>query len=238
MSEAPPMDVTHDTSENGMRRWLASHRLVPEFRDVVLRWVSAIASATHPVIPSFLPDSARCSFAVRGECIPELFVHAVTLTWEPASLFVYDVVTRLRKEITGEVAQTVVVAHGLPPNHDPVRGSGTLSLTFLDASKPQSPEVPCVQKLRDPTQEHHEESPAQSEDDPVNHPSHYTAHPSGVECIQITEHFNFNLGNAIKYIWRAGLKSAQIEDLRKARWYVDREISRLTDKSVEKTVGE
>ena len=63
--------------------------------------------------------------------------------------------------------------------------------------------------------------------DKVNHPVHYTSHPSGVECIQITEHMSFNLGNAVKYIWRASLKGKEIEDLCKARWYVDREISRL-----------
>ena len=64
--------------------------------------------------------------------------------------------------------------------------------------------------------------------DPVNHPAHYTSHPSGVEAIQITEHFNFNIGNAIKYLWRAGLKtdSTQI-DLRKAEWYIKREIDRI-----------
>jgi len=62
--------------------------------------------------------------------------------------------------------------------------------------------------------------------DPVNHPSHYTSHPSGVECIDITEHFNFNLGNAIKYVWRAGLKGKTIEDLEKAIWYIQREIER------------
>jgi hypothetical protein len=61
--------------------------------------------------------------------------------------------------------------------------------------------------------------------DPVNHPSHYTNHPSGVECIQITEHMNFNLGNALKYIWRADLKGKSIEDLRKARFYIEREIA-------------
>lgn len=64
--------------------------------------------------------------------------------------------------------------------------------------------------------------------DQVNHPKHYVSHPSGVECIEITEHMNFNLGNAIKYIWRASLKGKEIEDLRKARWYVEREIQRLT----------
>ena len=62
--------------------------------------------------------------------------------------------------------------------------------------------------------------------DVVNHPPHYTAHPSGVECIQITEHMNFCLGNAIKYLWRADLKNDAIEDLKKAVWYVNREIER------------
>lgn len=65
--------------------------------------------------------------------------------------------------------------------------------------------------------------------DSVSQPEHYTSHPSGIECIAVTEHMNFNLGNAIKYIWRAGLKDTEyhIEDLRKAAWYVAREISRL-----------
>ena len=66
--------------------------------------------------------------------------------------------------------------------------------------------------------------------DPVNHPAHYTGHPSGIEAIQVTEHFNFCLGNAIKYIWRAGLKGDALQDLRKARWYLDREIKRLEAK--------
>lgn len=63
--------------------------------------------------------------------------------------------------------------------------------------------------------------------DPVNHPRHYKAHPSGVECIQVTEHMNFNVGNAVKYLWRHGEKGNPIQDLEKARWYVDREIQRL-----------
>lgn len=62
--------------------------------------------------------------------------------------------------------------------------------------------------------------------DPVNHPKHYTTHPSGVECIQITEHMGFNLGNAMKYIWRADEKNNAVEDLRKAVWYVQREIAK------------
>jgi hypothetical protein len=62
-------------------------------------------------------------------------------------------------------------------------------------------------------------------DDEIN-PNHYTSHPSGIECIQITEHMNFCLGNAIKYIWRADLKGNDIEDLKKAKWYLEREIKR------------
>ena len=62
--------------------------------------------------------------------------------------------------------------------------------------------------------------------DPVNHPPHYKSHPSGVECIQITEHMGFNLGNAVKYIWRADLKGNAGDDLKKAAWYINREIER------------
>lgn len=64
--------------------------------------------------------------------------------------------------------------------------------------------------------------------DPVNNPKHYTAHPSGIDCIEITEHMSFCLGNAFKYIWRADLKHDAVEDLRKARWYLDREIQKRT----------
>lgn len=61
-------------------------------------------------------------------------------------------------------------------------------------------------------------------EDPVQMPSHYTQLP--VECIDVTEHFGFCLGNAIKYIWRADHKGKPVEDLKKARWYIDREIAR------------
>ena len=64
--------------------------------------------------------------------------------------------------------------------------------------------------------------------DLVNHPPHYTSHPSGIEAIQVTEHMGFCLGNAVKYIWRAGDKGDALTDLRKARWYLDREIARLS----------
>lgn len=66
------------------------------------------------------------------------------------------------------------------------------------------------------------------EPDIVNSPPHYTEHPSGIECIQVTEHMGFNLGNAIKYIWRCDLKKDAIEDLKKAKWYIEREIEKRT----------
>ena len=73
--------------------------------------------------------------------------------------------------------------------------------------------------------------------DNVNHPAHYNSHPSGIECIEIARHHNFNIGNAIKYLWRAGLKSEkgmedadkQVEDLNKAIWYIKDEIKRITE---------
>ena len=64
--------------------------------------------------------------------------------------------------------------------------------------------------------------------DPVTHPQHYTSHPSGVECIEITRHMGFNTGNAMKYVWRADLKHADggIEDLEKAEFYIKDEIAK------------
>ena len=70
--------------------------------------------------------------------------------------------------------------------------------------------------------------------DPTN-PDHYRQHPSGVECIEITEHMSFLLGNVIKYVWRADLKNG-IEDLKKARWYIEREINRRMESDDERTL--
>lgn len=61
--------------------------------------------------------------------------------------------------------------------------------------------------------------------DPVTRPIHYNTHPSGIECIQITEHMNFCIGNAIKYLWRNDQKNG-VEDLKKAIWYIEREIEK------------
>jgi len=61
--------------------------------------------------------------------------------------------------------------------------------------------------------------------DMVNNPPHYKRYP--VECIQITEHMNFCLGNAVKYVYRAGDKGDAVTDLQKAIWYINREIERI-----------
>lgn len=55
--------------------------------------------------------------------------------------------------------------------------------------------------------------------DMVNHPPHYSSHPSGIECIDITREMTFDAGNAVKYIFRADLKNGR-QDVEKARWYL------------------
>jgi Protein of unknwon function (DUF3310) len=80
--------------------------------------------------------------------------------------------------------------------------------------------------------------------DPVNHPSHYTSSAAKckicdepIECIDITEHMGFCLGNAIKYIWRAGSKHSEslsknektVQDLEKSIWYINRHIAKLEE---------
>ncbi len=65
------------------------------------------------------------------------------------------------------------------------------------------------------------------QNDAVSHPSHYTY--GSIECIDFIEdkELNFNRGNAIKYIVRAGHKENELQDLQKAKWYIEREISRI-----------
>lgn len=66
----------------------------------------------------------------------------------------------------------------------------------------------------------------------VTHPAHYTNHPGGVECIEVTEHMSFCLGNAVRCIWLAGLEGDNAEGyLTKAIWYLVREISRISEVS-------
>jgi len=82
--------------------------------------------------------------------------------------------------------------------------------------------------------------------DRVNHPSHYNSHPSGIELIEVARHMNFNVGNAMKYMWRAGLKDEadisgidkHIEDLEKAEWYLKDEIKRVKEQRKQHETGE
>lgn len=74
-----------------------------------------------------------------------------------------------------------------------------------------------------------QELPKTIPEDPIN-PAHYRKHPSGIECIEVTRHMNFNVGNAIKYLWRYMDKGDPIENLKKAQWYIDDEIRRLEGK--------
>lgn len=69
----------------------------------------------------------------------------------------------------------------------------------------------------------------------VNHPKHYNDNPSGIECIDVVRYYDFDIGNAIKYLWRCGLKTEggmsakekEIEDLKKAIWYIEDRIKML-----------
>lgn len=77
--------------------------------------------------------------------------------------------------------------------------------------------------------------------DSVNHPVYYCNHPSGIECIDITRHYCFSIGSAIKYLWRAGLKGEEgmskvekeIEDLKKAIWYINDRIKQLEKQEIQ-----
>lgn len=70
------------------------------------------------------------------------------------------------------------------------------------------------------------------ESDPIN-PEHYKSHPLKIECIEIAESAGFNLGNAIKYIWRTAWpgrvlsREKKVENLKKAIWYIGRQIESL-----------
>lgn len=74
--------------------------------------------------------------------------------------------------------------------------------------------------------------------DNVNHPEQYTKHPSGIECIDIAKYYDFCIGNAFKYLWRAGLKKdasledkqKEVEDLKKAIWYINKKIELIENK--------
>ena len=97
-------------------------------------------------------------------------------------------------------------------------------LPFMDSLNDQYAEIEQVRQKTD--------SLPEFKHDFVNHPKHYCDHPSGIECIEITRHHDFAIGNAIKYLWRAGLKDSdnEIQDLKKAVWYIQDKIAQLENK--------
>jgi hypothetical protein len=113
------------------------------------------------------------------------------------------------------------------------------NLIFIDILRNSEKEVPFpyIDEEDKKRKKEGKEEEAQMHDS-VNHPKHYTSHPSGVECIEITRHYCFSIGNAIKYLWRAGLKKdvgledkqKEIEDLKKAIWYINDRIKQLKNK--------
>lgn len=79
--------------------------------------------------------------------------------------------------------------------------------------------------------------------DMVNHPRHYNSSPAScsqcghtLECIEVTRHMSFNVGNVVKYLWRAGLKGG-LEDMKKARWYLDDAIKEMERKESTQVEG-
>lgn len=119
----------------------------------------------------------------------------------------------------------------------PVKGAGECSAVetteVVRGALPGEPDGPHIDTYTE-SRAGHTEAPAQATAalSAVKHPHHYNVHPSGVEAIDIVQHFNFNLGNVIKYVWRTGLKhgdegAAKIHELKKAREYLDFEIARI-----------
>lgn len=116
------------------------------------------------------------------------------------------------------------------------------NVTVVNTTRPNSTKAPYIVRNNEyffpvTNQDNYTDftSPKELAVDNVNHPKHYTQHPSGIECIEITRHHDFCIGNAIKYLWRAGLKVEQgmeekqkeIEDLSKAIWYIKDKIKQL-----------
>jgi hypothetical protein len=94
---------------------------------------------------------------------------------------------------------------------------------FETKVKPEDKPSPFIEALN----KYHDKEYAPKSGSPVVHPDHYNAHPSGVECIDVAQWFGFNLGNAIKYIWRCDHKGKKKEDINKAIEYLNLELKRM-----------
>lgn len=121
----------------------------------------------------------------------------------------------MMKEVDEQIAE---LTSNVKDPHDPVgTRPSSISLRRRNAIASDSEGIASVP----------EDAPPVLAEDPIN-PSHYRRHPSGIECIEVTRHMNFNVGNAIKYLWRYIDKGDPVENLKKAQWYLDDEIRRLS----------
>lgn len=104
---------------------------------------------------------------------------------------------------------------------------------FKGMGEDRVPDSPAPFNIKDSGEETPE--PQVEEIEMVNHPLHYNQHPSGVECIEIVKHYDFCIGNCIKYLWRAGLKGGNpaLQDLKKAAWYLNEKIKMIEKEQVE-----
>lgn len=187
---------------------------------------SGIADGVQ-VVPK--PENPPASILIRGG-------FRVIHDDAPVDLFVGDLWRNRKSARRGKSVVVTIESLVVPRRYENTKALGTLDLEdnaiYVNLTYPR-----IVNQPRTTTLQAHEFldkfEPVKARQDlekskeAVNHPEHYNEHPSGVECIQVVEHMNFNLGNAVKYIWRASLKGKLIEDLKKARWYLDREIQRL-----------
>jgi hypothetical protein len=131
--------------------------------------------------------------------------------------------------VTFELGQIVTISRPTTPYTQQFKGD-RVAVTNVYEGDPFPYEVtfPSGRSLAFAADELAPLGAVEKQHDEVNHPSHYTWLPNGVEVIDITELFNFSLGNALKYIMRAGHKHDEpLTDLRKAAWYINREIERL-----------
>lgn len=120
-------------------------------------------------------------------------------------------------------------AHGAAAAGQPNSGSDGTELPVSVVSPADTPPAGVTSPGRALESTPFQGTPAPARDgthDQVNRPAHYTAHPSGVECIEISEHLCANLAQALQYVWRAPYKGRMAEDLAKARWFIVRECAR------------
>ena len=126
----------------------------------------------------------------------------------------------------------------IKPETEPFNISTLLETESFDEAETYAPSRPrlgqsCLPRGDDNRVDSAGSTPGPQHDQPIGptedniNPSHYRRHPSGIECIEVTRHMNFNAGNAVKYIWRYMDKGDPVENLKKAQWYLDDEIRRL-----------